>query len=263
MPNYDPNACKINHHVDLMCVVCRWGSFILALLEITHCFIYSGSSPFYIYYYIPVEYQGLLMYLFTCFITSLVFAVTSINLGFIAALNGINFHIIHIVSDDIRCNRKLKYRSLDTLRTGHNMRITYRSLEILHLLQLESTSMVLYPMNTLMIKMIVFCGSNLIKYHKFMHPLIKYIVGIWSVGGLLFWGFVLEMCGYLALYSQRAITSWKYHNWGDDAKVMSRFKRSCRPMRVSYQTVFTIKRLSVLKFFRGIGKKLFKAFVAL
>lgn len=264
MPNHNPNNCAINRRIDYSCALLRWGLLILAIMQIVHSVVNARSSPFFINYYIPDEYYTLPVFMWCTFVhislavlTCAIFGLSSVFILSTAV------HLNYIIANDIRCMLRQPYRTTDSLRTGHNLRITYRSLEILHNLQMEISGILLYPMNWLMMKMVIVCGVSFIKYHKYMSPLVKWMVCGWTVTGLISWGFALEECGYMFQYCQRAITSWKYHDWGKERKVMSKFRKSCRPMKVAYHKFFSIKRISVLKFFRSVAKSLFKAIVAL
>lgn len=242
----------------------RWSSIVLASLQSVYMFLTCRSSPFLIDYYIPDEYYTLPV-LICSGISHICLSILTAVIVSTAAMFALTLavHIKHIIADDIRCGLKGSYRTLETLRTGYHMRITYTSLVILHDMNMEVSGVLLYPMNWLMMKMVIFCGANLIKYHKLMKPLVRYLVGGWALSGLLLWGIALEVGGYMFLCCERSITSWKYHNWGHERKIMSKFKKSCRPIKVSYHKVFSIKRISVLKFFRSVAKSFFKAFVAL
>ncbi|CAL8145165.1 unnamed protein product [Orchesella dallaii] len=143
------------------------------------------------------------------------------------------------------------------------MRITYRSLQLLNTIFLETGGKMLYPMHWFILKMVTFLGGTLIKHGSKMEPIVFYILSGWVLFGIISWAACLELAGRLHLYSGRAINSWKYHDWGEDHREMLKFKRSCKPLTTSYHTLFSIKRTSVLKFFKSVGRTMFKAITAL
>jgi len=155
MPRYNPNRCPVNRKVDISCTLLRWSCFLIGVLETVHFVKFARVCPFYINYYIPAAFYDKPVIIWTAIFHGSIYFVTSLSLGFSSTfMVSITLHMTHIVTDDIRCGRKQKYRTLHTLRTGYNMQITYRSLQLLNKLYLEHGSLMLYPMNWLILKMV-------------------------------------------------------------------------------------------------------------
>lgn len=232
------------------------------MVNIAHYFT-SFRSPLYLTYYVPD-----CLYRFPV-IFAISFWHVYVNLCFAGFLYfssifmyAIEPHLNFIVSHDLRMRGKS--RTPTHFRTAENIRITYRTLQLLHYHHMSYTSVLLFPVHWLTSKMIMFCGSKLIKYHKVMSPVVRRMMGTWTSVGLISWVIALEQTGYMQQYSQRAISSWQRYNWGtdEDNKLMSKFRKSCRPMVFAYGKLFVVKRITVLTFLRSIGKNMFKAYVA-
>jgi len=75
----------------------------------------------------------------------------------------------------------------------------------------------------------------------------------WTFIGLVVWLVALELSGRLELGSRRLLMSWKNWNWSvPNKKLLSKFRKSCRPICKRAGSNHLIKRTSVLKFLKGI-----------
>ncbi|CAL8145174.1 unnamed protein product [Orchesella dallaii] len=265
MPNYNANECRLNSKIDFHCSLIACVSVAIATMETTYYIMLARDTPLYLTYYIPEKYYIAPVIIVSLVLHAFVFFNITVHLGNAAVLSiSVSVHAFQIVSKDINCTlRNHTYRTMDSLRTGKNMRITYRTLQLLLTIFLESAGKILYPMNWLMLKMVTFMGGMVIKHGHKMEPLVFNLTICWVLFGLVMWGGCLEMNGRLFLYSQRAINSWKYHDWEGEGKVMSKFRKSCKPLKMGYHNFFSIKRLSVLNFFKSVARNIFKAIVAL
>lgn len=87
----------------------------------------------------------------------------------------------------------------------------------------------------------------------------------WSTTGQIIWGLTLEMAGRIALEATKVTKSWKQIKIKDklEGKIFTKFRKSCRPVVFGQEGVFTIKRMTVLKFFRAIVKGTFRALLTI
>ena len=78
--------------------------------------------------------------------------------------------------------------------------------------------------------------------------------------------FILMMGGYLEKSGRRILKSWKYHlaslRNGKERKYLRKFRLSCKPLSISYKTMYTIKQASIMVFVRGLLKGLMRALLA-
>ncbi|CAL8092434.1 unnamed protein product [Orchesella dallaii] len=72
------------------------------------------------------------------------------------------------------------------------------------------------------------------------------------------------MFGMVYGKTEGAIKSWKYVNWGskEENVRMAKFQKSCKPWAVGYRKVYVIRKLTVLKWNRGIMRGTFRALLA-
>jgi hypothetical protein len=87
------------------------------------------------------------------------------------------------------------------------------------------------------------------------------MLGSWSLTIQMLWGLLLESCGRIDKEAKKVPKSWKFIPNLDkmERKLLSKFGRGCRSITCGHQDVFTIKRMTVLKFFRAIVKGTFRA----
>lgn len=80
-----------------------------------------------------------------------------------------------------------------------------------------------------------------------------------------YWGIMLAVCGKIKLRHKHTVKSWKYFKCDSklESKYLSKFRKATKPICVGEPGVFEIKRLTVLKFFRGIIKGTFRALLTI
>lgn len=81
----------------------------------------------------------------------------------------------------------------------------------------------------------------------------------------IIWAWILEICGRYNAESKKTLDSWKFleHRGKEEKKLMSKVRKSCRPFSFGEKGIFVIKRMTVLKFLRGIVKGTFRALLTL
>ncbi|CAL8136430.1 unnamed protein product [Orchesella dallaii] len=147
------------------------------------------------------------------------------------------------------------------LRTFQRLPQFYRGLQILHSRALNLYGWMMIPFQTLCLNQVLFCNYILTTRWKEMEDLHKALLLLWSVMITIIYGGVLEYGGRLFQVGTKTLRSWEHFNWGTNwrNKYMKRFGKACRPIRIHYGNRYTIRKLTVLKFFRGIVRGTFRA----
>jgi len=172
--------------------------------------------------------------------------------------------IAPIITRELRANCT-NYRTTKDLRTVQNLLIAYRSLEVYHKVSMEFLSVSLIPIETAVVQLILTCNFILIRHGAKLSSIPLTLALFWSVLFLGFWTVFLNVCGLFLKHSEGTIRSWKRLTFKDpmDAKIFARFRKSCRPMKVGQGDYYTIKRLTVLTFLRGIIRGTFRVMLTL
>jgi hypothetical protein len=158
-----------------------------------------------------------------------------------------------------------EYRTSPTLRHAENLSKEYRTVELLHKRGMAFYGTMVLPTQTILGQFILYCNFTLIRHWTKLDATMKCFISLVTFSVLCFWGSTLEASGRFHMDSTKALKSWKLLNFRnkDEAKYLSKFRKSCRPLTVGTGEVFKIKRLNVLKFFRGIVKGTFRALLTL
>ena len=112
------------------------------------------------------------------------------------------------------------------------------------------------------------CEFKFIFRYKFCYQqylLFQFMLASLTISLQVIWSLTLELCGRFHNDSKQTLGSWKLMNFssGLERRLMMKYKRSCKPLVVGKEGVYTIKRLSVLKFIRGNIKATFRALLTL
>lgn len=80
------------------------------------------------------------------------------------------------------------------------------------------------------------------------------------------WGFMLEGAGRLEMVARNVAKSWRHlPNSMDplEKKILSKFGKGTRSISFGLEGVFTVKRNSVIKFYRAVVKGTFRALLTI
>ncbi|CAL8085930.1 unnamed protein product [Orchesella dallaii] len=157
-----------------------------------------------------------------------------------------------------------QYKTLDSLRTPKNLMATFRSFQLLHQIAMSCFGVFIVPCQTTFSNLILFSNFMFIRHRAELQPETNCMLIGWSTLCLLFWMYVLELGGRLHSRGREVLKSWKFHNFGDKNvnRCMSKFRKSCRPLALNFGRTYVIRRLSVLKFIRGLTVGTFRLLLA-
>ncbi|OXA42370.1 hypothetical protein Fcan01_22798 [Folsomia candida] len=150
------------------------------------------------------------------------------------------------------CNVMFKTHS--DFRSVAHLPVEYRKAELLHLFAMKIYGIYFIPFQSLALNFVLYTNFVLIRPWNSLDYATLLLTLIWSVGIQVFWYFVLHCGGRYYSFSKRNRTSWKFMatEGPKEAKYMSKFRRSTRPMGIGYEGYFIIKPLSLLKFVKGV-----------
>lgn len=171
--------------------------------------------------------------------------------------------VVPFVVLEFRVNRKPdRYFALPELRRPPLLWHAWRTAQVLQLKVNDLLGIFIVPTQALFGKMIVFGTYHLARHYSEMPHFSSMVLISWTASLGVFWCTVLLMGGYLYFYTGRVLNSWKYASWSeldkDERKIMKKFRKSCLPLSIGYGKTFVIKRLSVLKFIKGLSRSIFR-----
>ncbi|CAL8123067.1 unnamed protein product [Orchesella dallaii] len=154
--------------------------------------------------------------------------------------------------------------TLNSLREWQNYIVEYRSFEVMHTHVMEFYSPFIVLFNVVVVQNVLFCNVMLFTRWSQLSTVSVFILVFWSVASQVCWIFILEMGARLFVQGDRTIKSWKDFNWGSRRgnKVMKKFGKSCRSIRLAHGSMFTIRKRNVLTFLKSILRGTFRAFLA-
>ncbi|OXA37094.1 hypothetical protein Fcan01_28165 [Folsomia candida] len=157
------------------------------------------------------------------------------------------------------------YKTYRSLRQPYNLIHEYISVQMIFKQVMSIYGFWLLVMHAFMGQFALFCNYSVIKYWDQLNPLTRILLIVWSAVVLIPWISFLHVSGNFYQLSQRTLKSWKEIKCRNtlERKYLSKSRKACRPLKVGADGVFTIKRLTVLKFIRGIIKGTFRAMMTI
>ncbi|OXA47269.1 hypothetical protein Fcan01_17784 [Folsomia candida] len=157
------------------------------------------------------------------------------------------------------------YRSIPALRKVENLIREFVCMQIVHNEMMKIVGLVIFGLHAAFSQLCLYCNFVVIENWNILPRTTKMALGSWSLLVQIIWASVLELCGQFCADSKKTLSSWKLleNVTPREKKLMSKFRKTCRPFKFGQEGMFTIKRLTVLKFLRGIVKETFRAVLAL
>lgn len=200
------------------------------------------------------------MFMILCMYHNLCFVV---EISFLYSVVIVPFILLEFRVD----RKKSSYFACHKLRTPPLLWSAWRTVQVLQGRINDFIGIVLIPVQMICSKMVVICVFLVIQHSNELSPSRKLLWIIWAVLTGIFWSMVLLLGGYIYLYGKKVLISWKYHKWEGisrlEKRIMSRFRKSCIPISVAYGSTYVIKRLTVLKFVRGLVTSLFRVLLTI
>lgn len=264
MPQYNPNKELTTKLFDLG--VFTTTAYGVGILAITSTFLYRFPySSILIGSEIPANTFGpfriFIVYIFPHYIFTAACSVLS-SLMILIWIDGVL--LMPFLLKQLRTDRK-EYKTRSNLRNALHLIKIYRSAQILQIKVNKVLEYCIVPTQALVLDLILFASVMLIKFGSKLSPASKCMLTSWAILGAVAWAAALIVGGHMHWYGIKVLKSWKYTKWSRNYHrlLMSKFRKSCRPLTISYGKTYVIRRLSVLKFIRGISKGIMRTLLTL
>jgi hypothetical protein len=184
-------------------------------------------------------------------------------------LSLIFFHtaaVVPILSNELMGAPKTrKYRTKDELRRLPNLVFEYRKIELLHKQSMMIYGILIIPAQSLLAQFILYSNFTLIRHWSDLGRTMQVMILVLSFAMFTSWCLILEISGRFHVNSIRLLKSWKMLEFRSkyEAKYLSKFRKGCRPLSIGLPGYIKIKRLTVLKFMKGIVGGTFRALLTL
>lgn len=161
-----------------------------------------------------------------------------------------------------------KYKSVQILRTLPFLTLEYRACQLLQQRFTAFTGKILIPTQTLSGGVFVFASFVVIKHRNDMEVVVTVMMVCFALIGAGMWGLCLRMGGYVFSNGTKLLNSWKYCGakmWRskEERRAMLKFHKSCRPLVISFGKMYTIRKLTVLGYFKGLVRCLMRVLLTL
>jgi len=195
-----------------------------------------------------------------CFFANLASAVQAELAIVFAYLKG----MAPIITKEFKVNAGA-YKTIDTLRTVRNLPSAYRALELYHKVTMEFIGCHIIPVELVIDQLALTCNFILIRHGTKLSLVPFVMASFWALVFQSFWIIFLNLSGLFLKHSTETIESWKYLSFSSskDEKCFKRFRKSCRPLKIGHGRYYSIKRITVLTFLRGIMRGTFRAVLTL
>ncbi|CAL8099144.1 unnamed protein product [Orchesella dallaii] len=260
MPSYDPNREWLGILIDIGGALILFVLFMISFMTMG-VFVARPRLPLLIGSAIPSEFFSLPVRLVTTLLQLyLVYSAYSTTAFAILVVYTYFVSLAPFVNKELHFGRK-SYRTLNTLRQPADFVRIYRSFQIINMHAMSICGYFIIPQQIIFGHFIVFCNTMLItNFHK-MPMTTVIILSMWSVTSTVYWSAVLAFGAHLYHRGEIMMNSWRRHTWETQKyrKYMNKFRKSCKPITLHFGRTFVIRRLSVLKFIKGLTVSTFRA----
>jgi len=264
MPDLDPEKSLIHRYRDYFMIACHFCCMFCSLLIMFHYFMFPNSI--YVNDLLPLNFQNsslaylLIGIFYTC---NCCFAwMTELHFDTMAWM-----YFFFIILTGLReiTGKKSHYNTTQALREPENLIHTFRCVQILHKSCMRIFGSFVFISQGFVSQAILMSNYTLIRHWDKLDRVSSCMLIVISLAFQALWLTVLRCGGLFQMHSVRTLKSWKYlkFNSKSDAKYVSKFRKSCKPLRIGIEEFFTIRRLTILKFMRGIVKGTFRALLTL
>lgn len=214
---------------------------------------------------IPLEFFTPTVAAFVTLFHTYILCVIGANVGVLGMYVLIYiFYATYILSRELHLGRKT-YRAEKSLRIAGNLRHIYRTLQICNTYAMVTFGKCLFVFQGAFTFLPMYINSVLIRYWDKLELFAKGPLVASSLFATIFWTVVLQVGGYLFVQGRKTIFSWKVgDHWMSrhENKLMRKFAKSCTPIVLCYGKQFVVKKLTLLKYHKGVGRGIFRALLA-
>lgn len=156
----------------------------------------------------------------------------------------------------------VKYKTIPRFRWIPNLPTNYRAFERLHNDFMGIQGLVVLPLNIFISHYALYCNLVLIRDLRELDWFSVCGIAVWNIATLTIWGVLLHVGGAFHTLSKESLKSWKVCSGvggsEHERKYLKKFRKGCRPLFIGTEGYFVMRRLSVLKFFRGVTRGTFR-----
>ncbi|OXA53957.1 hypothetical protein Fcan01_10485 [Folsomia candida] len=177
------------------------------------------------------------------------------------------FSVLTLLHTEFRTPRESKKQSSNTcnlLRTVRHLPREYNSVQLLHLRANGCVKYLMLVMHSECLHFILSCNVILLTSWNSLDIYAKMQMFLWSFVFEFWWTVWLEVVGRFYKMSKTTLNSWKNVKSisKHEKKCFMKYAKTCQPLTFGARGVFTINRVTVLKFTRSVVKGTFKAMLA-
>lgn len=260
MPRFNAEKSKVNITVETC--VCLFILFLIVVYILLAMFIVlKPRGPLTFGELIPREYFYWPVHLLISSSHVYLLAVIVTSVGTMGSLVFVYLaYFAFFVPQELNLDKR-QYKSLPGLREVLNLVKVYRSFQILHANALHVFGLFLVAVNSMLMTTVLYVNFTLARHWNKYSLLIKAPLLMGSPAIIIFWAVVLDFGRIFSDGTESVLMSWKVYTWKTrgEAKEMRKFRKSCKPIKISYGIQFVVGRLSVLKFFKGVVRGTMRA----
>jgi len=264
MVDKNPENNKRNRYRDYAIVVLLFSTIILSLFCLLHYILYPDSV--YPFGLLPLSLQdNLFLYLVIGVYSCFAIEIAWMTLLFLATIVGSCFYFfLGIAFKDLNTQRG-QYITRQALRDPKSLMKVCRELEILHKLCMDIFGILVIALQAVITQVILMTNYTIIRHWNRLDEVTIAVLILFTAVFQTVWFTILTCGGLYHVHSGRTLKSWKYLKFSskEEAKMISKFRKSCRPLGIGLVGYFISRRLTVLKFMRGVVRGTFRALLAL
>lgn len=268
MPSYNPDKAGLAILFELCFFLANFAALFWVIVAVLH-FFFCSDNPIYITSVLPLRYASdPLVLLFFGIIYFFAYGAGIWNALFHATfILTYAFYLTPFICWELRIGRT-SYKTIPELRNSQNLLRVYRWVEIPHGVAMTTYGCLIIPAQAIFAQIILLCVVMLIRHGvEFVKdPTLILMLGGLSAAVFSFWSIILRFGSFFYVQAKRTVSSWKllYFIWNrKEAKYLSKFKKSCRTLRIGYPGYYSMNNLSLLKFWKFIARGTFRALIGL
>lgn len=212
---FNPETSKYNLVAEALVFLLATNYFCLGVIS-SLLVAYDPRAAIYLgrliperYFFLPVKLFVILSHVYVYFLS--IIACCALICG--GTIYGFYFTLLYSKELRIRNNCDT-YLTTDRLRQPANLRLVYRSFQLVHQNTICFIGLYMAVCNASIIISVVFMNFVLLKYWIDLHAIIK-ILGLgYSVLMVLVWSAILQVGKLLFLKGAKVLNSWKGREWG-------------------------------------------------
>lgn len=266
VPHFDPEKSKYNLVLEVLLVVLAVNYFGLGVL-VTLLVGYDPRAVTFLGRLIPEIYFFAPVKLLVVFLHAYVVVIGVMACGTLACLGTVyGFYVTLILSKELRIkNNCTTYLTTEKLRRTPNLRLIYRSFQLVHQNFMCFLGIYIVILNASVVVSVVFTNFVLLRYWSDQHTIMRVLGLGYTLMFILIWTAILQLGKLLFLKGNKVVNSWRGRDWGNvvENRIMKRFKISCKPILLSYGRQFVIGRQSILVFYRCVTRGTVRALLTL